>query len=453
MLLLETAAPAAGQAPTEGLAGWAAGLVETFGGPGAGLAVALENLFPPLPSEVILPLTGFAAGRGTLGLPAALGWTTAGSVAGVLALYLPGAFFGRERMHALWARLPLVRPADLERTEAWFARHGTKAVLLGRMVPVFRSPVSVPAGVERMPLPRFTGLTAVGSLTWNGMLITAGHLLGDRWDAVEQYVGLLALEAVRGSLGWADLAGQVLLGGVLLFLAVQGLVSLAALEARLGRDCFGPSEAELLRLRVAELADSRAAVLRAVDAERRRIERDLHDGVQQRLVALRLLLARAGRGTDPGRTAELLAQAHRESGELLTELREVAWRVHPSALDTLGLDEALAGLAARTALPLRIRCALPGPLPQAVRTAAYFVVSECVTNAAKHSGAAAVEVRVEAVGARLTVEVGDDGAGGADPDGGGLAGLRARVAALDGTLRVHSPRGGPTLVTAELPCA
>ncbi|MEU3492069.1 histidine kinase [Kitasatospora cineracea] len=192
--------------------------------------------------------------------------------------------------------------------------------------------------------------------------------------------GLLALGAVRGSLGWADLAGQVLLGGVLLFLAVQGVVSLAALEARLARDCFGPSEAELLRLRVAELADSRAAVLRAVDAERRRIERDLHDGVQQRLVALRLLLARAGRGTDPGRTAELLAQARRESGELLTELREVAWRVHPSALDTLGLDEALAGLAARTA-------------------------------------------------------------------------LRARVAALDGTLRVHSPRGSPTLVTAELPCA
>ncbi|MGW4691809.1 sensor histidine kinase [Kitasatospora cineracea] len=265
--------------------------------------------------------------------------------------------------------------------------------------------------------------------------------------------GLLALGAVRGSLGWTDLAGQVLLGGVLLFLAVQGLVSLAALEARLAGDCFGPSEAELLRLRVAELADSRAAVLHAVDAERRRIERDLHDGVQQRLVALRLLLARAGRGADPGRTAELLAQAHRESGELLTELREVAWRVHPSALDALGLEEALAGLAARTALPLRIRCALPGPLPQAVRTAAYFVVSECVTNAAKHSGAAAVEVRVEAVGARLTVEVGDDGAGGADPDGGGLAGLRARVAALDGTLRVHSPRGGPTLVTAELPCA
>ncbi|MFE2347189.1 sensor histidine kinase [Kitasatospora cineracea] len=265
--------------------------------------------------------------------------------------------------------------------------------------------------------------------------------------------GLLALGAVRGSLGWTDLAGQVLLGGVLLFLAVQGLVSLAALEARLAGDCFGPSEAELLRLRVAELADSRAAVLHAVDAERRRIERDLHDGVQQRLVALRLLLARAGRGADPGRTAELLAQAHRESGELLTELREVAWRVHPSALDALGLDEALAGLAARTALPLRIRCALPGPLPQPVRTAAYFVVSECVTNAAKHSGAAAVEVRVEAVGARLTVEVGDDGAGGADPDGGGLAGLRARVAALDGTLRVHSPRGGPTLVTAELPCA
>ncbi|GAA2092267.1 hypothetical protein GCM10009759_17810 [Kitasatospora saccharophila] len=264
--------------------------------------------------------------------------------------------------------------------------------------------------------------------------------------------GLLAAGAVRGSLGWSELAGQVLLGGVLLFLAVQGLLSLAALETRLARDCFGPSETELLRRRVTELADSRAAVLHAVDAERRRIERDLHDGVQQRLVALRLLLARAGRGTDPRRTADLLGQAHREAGDLLTELREVAWRVHPSALDALGLDEALAGIAARAALPLRIHYAVPGPLPEAVRTAAYFVVSECVTNAAKHSGAAAVDVRVEQDGARLTVRVGDDGGGGADPAGGGLAGLRGRLAALDGTLHVHSPHGGPTVVTAELPC-
>ncbi|MCX5113107.1 DedA family protein [Streptomyces sp. NBC_00378] len=178
--------------PAGGVAGWAAGLVDTMGGPGAGLAIALENLFPPLPSEVILPLTGFAAGQGVITLASALLWTTLGSVVGAVALYWIGMLFGRDRMHAVWARLPLVRGSDLERTEQWFARHGTKAVLLGRMVPVFRSLISVPAGVERMPLPLFVTLTAVGSLLWNSVLVMAGYWLGDRWDLVETYVGVLS---------------------------------------------------------------------------------------------------------------------------------------------------------------------------------------------------------------------------------------------------------------------
>ncbi|MEU2131526.1 DedA family protein [Streptomyces sp. NPDC018352] len=178
--------------PAGGVAGWAAGLVDTMGGPGAGLAIALENLFPPLPSEVILPLTGFAAGQGVITPASALFWTTLGSVVGAVALYWVGMLFGRDRMHAVWARLPLVRGSDLERTEQWFARHGTKAVLLGRMVPVFRSLISVPAGVERMPLPLFVTLTAVGSLLWNSVLVMAGYWLGDRWDLVETYVGVLS---------------------------------------------------------------------------------------------------------------------------------------------------------------------------------------------------------------------------------------------------------------------
>ncbi|GGR48916.1 hypothetical protein GCM10010497_60380 [Streptomyces cinereoruber] len=178
--------------PAGGVAGWAAGLVDTMGGPGAGLAIALENLFPPLPSEVILPLTGFAAGQGVLSLASALFWTTLGSVAGAVALYWIGALFGRERMHVIWARLPLVKASDLVRTEEWFARHGTKAVLLGRMVPIFRSLISVPAGVERMPLPLFVALTTLGSLVWNGILVMAGYWLGDRWDLVEGYVGVLS---------------------------------------------------------------------------------------------------------------------------------------------------------------------------------------------------------------------------------------------------------------------
>ncbi|MGW0759345.1 DedA family protein [Streptomyces sp. NPDC002814] len=178
--------------PAGGVAGWAADLVETLGGPGAGLAIALENLFPPLPSEVILPLTGFAAGQGSLSLVSALFWTTLGSVVGAVVLYWIGMLFGRERMHAIWAKLPLVKASDLERTERWFVKHGTKAVFLGRMVPIFRSLVSVPAGVERMPLPVFVMLTTLGSLIWNSVLVLAGYWLGDQWSSVERYVGALS---------------------------------------------------------------------------------------------------------------------------------------------------------------------------------------------------------------------------------------------------------------------
>ncbi|WP_327660940.1 MULTISPECIES: DedA family protein [unclassified Streptomyces] len=183
---------AAAAEPTTGIAGWAAHLVDVLGGPGAGLAIALENLFPPLPSEVILPLTGFAAGQGAISLASALFWTTLGSVVGAAALYWIGRVIGRDRMYALWGRLPLVKVSDLEKTEAWFQRHGTKAVLLGRMVPIFRSLISIPAGVERMPLPVFLSLTAVGSLVWNSVLVLAGYWLGDQWDLVETYVGVIS---------------------------------------------------------------------------------------------------------------------------------------------------------------------------------------------------------------------------------------------------------------------
>ncbi|MGW0647055.1 sensor histidine kinase [Streptomyces sp. S063] len=265
--------------------------------------------------------------------------------------------------------------------------------------------------------------------------------------------GILAYGVARGTLGWDELLTQVLLGSVLLFLDVQGLYSLAALDTRTARECFGPSERELLQRRIDELATSRAAVVEAVDTERRRIERDLHDGVQQRLVALAMLIGRARRGRDPEQADALLRQAHEESQGVLTELREVAWRVYPSALDNLGLEEALGGVAERCAIPLRTRFDVDGPLPRPVETAAYFVVSESVTNAAKHSSASAISVAVTRDEARLTVRVEDDGTGGAGETGSGLTGLRSRVGALDGVLHIHSPLGGPTTITAELPCA
>lgn len=174
-----------------GIAAWAVDLMERLGAPGAGVAIALENLFPPLPSEVILPLAGFTASQGEMSLVAALFWTTAGSVVGALALYLVGALLGRDRVRAIAGRLPLVRVQDVDRTEAWFARHGTKAVFFGRMIPIFRSLISIPAGVERMSVPVFLALTTIGSLIWNTVFVVAGYQLGESWWRVEAYAGVL----------------------------------------------------------------------------------------------------------------------------------------------------------------------------------------------------------------------------------------------------------------------
>ena len=171
-----------------GIAGWAVDLMEKLGGPGAGIAIAAENLFPPIPSEVILPLAGFTASQGSFSIAEAIFWTTAGSVVGALMMYALGAALGRRRMYAVWGRLPLVKVSDLEKCEDWFSRHGTKAVLLGRMVPIFRSLISVPAGVERMSIPVFLVLTTLGSLVWNSVFVLAGYQLGEQWERVDPYV-------------------------------------------------------------------------------------------------------------------------------------------------------------------------------------------------------------------------------------------------------------------------
>ncbi|MEV4163540.1 sensor histidine kinase [Nonomuraea dietziae] len=236
-------------------------------------------------------------------------------------------------------------------------------------------------------------------------------------------------------------------GVVLLFIDLTGIVGVQALERRLALRTLGPHSTEALERRIAELAETRAGVLAAVDAERRRIERDLHDGLQQRLVALAMVIGRAKRGR-----VELLDQAHEEAQQALAELREVAWRAYPSGLDSLGLGEALAAVAERSAVPVKVSCELPSRPPREVETAAYFLVCEAVTNAAKHAEAGLITVEVAVDGTMVVVSVRDDGRGGADPSGGGLSGLARRVAALDGVFAVSSPSGGPTVVRAELPC-
>ena len=173
-----------------GVADWAVTMMETIGAPGAGLAIALENLFPPLPSEVILPLAGFTASRGDFTLFEALVWTTAGSVVGAYLLYLLGVLLGRDRMRTLVSKVPLVDLEDVDSVEAWFDRHGYKAVFFGRMVPIFRSLVSIPAGIERMPVWKFLGLTLAGSLIWNTIFVLSGYYLGENWHLVEQYAGI-----------------------------------------------------------------------------------------------------------------------------------------------------------------------------------------------------------------------------------------------------------------------
>ncbi|MEU2111801.1 histidine kinase [Streptomyces sp. NPDC019507] len=257
-----------------------------------------------------------------------------------------------------------------------------------------------------------------------------------------RYLGLVAVTSLAGFL--------------LLFLAAQGIFGVALLEGRLARHFLGPSPQDRLEQRITQLATTRAGVLSAVDDERTRIERDLHDGVQQRLVALGMLLGRARRSRDPERAGELLRQAHEESRRAPAELRDVAWRIHPAVLDEAGLRAALETVAERTPLPLTLEYEVDGAaLARTVETVAYYVVSETVTNVVKHSGATRIGVSLSREGAAgpLRLRVEDDGRGGAAPAGGGLTGPASRVAALDGRLAVHSPPGGPTVVSAELPCA
>lgn len=187
----------------DGVAGWTVELMERWGGLGAGLAIAAENLFPPVPSEVILPMAGFAARLGDLSLAEAIIGATVGSVIGAWVLYGLGAWLGHDRMRGLALRVPLVAAEDIDKTTAWFARHGTKAVFFGRMVPLFRSFISVPAGTERMNAAVFTVLTLMGSLVWNTALISAGYALGANWHAIDPYTATLQYVVLSAVAVWA----------------------------------------------------------------------------------------------------------------------------------------------------------------------------------------------------------------------------------------------------------
>src|SRR5215210_2657695 len=243
-------------------------------------------------------------------------------------------------------------------------------------------------------------------------------------------------------------------GALILLVGIPGLGALGRLYGWLAAQLLGSNVDPELTAQVSELQGARSRIIAAADAERRRIERDLHDGAQQRLVALALNLRmaeqRAASG-DPA-AAELVRQAGQEAQLALKELRDLARGIHPAILTNRGLPSALEDLAARATVPVEVVEAPRDRLPGAVEAAAYFVVSECLANIGKHAQASSATVAVSAADGLLSVEVADDGVGGADlGDGSGMQGLADRVGALSGTLAVESPQGEGTRVVASIP--
>ncbi len=215
-----------------------------------------------------------------------------------------------------------------------------------------------------------------------------------------------------------------------------------------------PNERARLQARVQALDESRTRLLDAVLMERQRLERDLHDGAQQRLVtlALDLGMAREKVSTQPAVAQELITQAHEEAKRALAELRDLVRGIHPAVLTDRGLDPAFSALAAHCPVPVTVAVDLPGRPAEVVEATAYFIVAEALANITKHSGATEASVEVRRVGDVLRVVVSDNGHGGADPNAGsGLAGIANRVAALDGQLDITSPAGGPTCLMMEVP--
>jgi signal transduction histidine kinase len=244
-------------------------------------------------------------------------------------------------------------------------------------------------------------------------------------------------------------------GLVSLALAILVTPRLARLQATMAMALLGPTAAARLTATAERLHASRARGVDAAEAERRRIERDLHDGAQQRLVAVAMTLGRAKAklDSDPSSVRALIDEAHADAKRAVAELRDLARGIYPAVLGDRGLDAALSALAARCPVQVDIAVDVTPRPPTAVESTAYFIVAEALTNVAKHASAESVAVLVRREGDLVTVQVADDGGGGAQLTvGGGLAGLADRAATIDGVMSVVSPVGGPTVVTAELPC-
>jgi signal transduction histidine kinase len=357
------------------------------------------------------------------------------------------------------------------------------AVVTALVLPVLLAPAAARgwAGWHRQRAGRLLGVPADGrpggrrDLAWALAHVAVGFPLG---LAALMCLGNILVAVVALPLWWAFPAdarptlfsffdvhvgdwATALVGGSVQ-IAVLGaaawwvLPALARLHARLCLAVLAQSARERLTERVDVLARSRVGVVGAHGAELQRIERDLHDGTQARLVAIAMQvgLARESLADDPDTVATLLQQAHETAEEAMVELRTVLQTIYPPILADRGLDGALTALAARSSVPVHIELADLGALPATVEAVAYYVIAEALTNVTKHAAAARAALRIERANDMLSIEVTDDGRGGADEARGtGITGIRRRVAALDGAVRLDSPPGGPTTLAVQVPCA
>jgi signal transduction histidine kinase len=373
----------------------------------------------------------------------------------------------------------------------WWAGLALMFLLMPVLTRVHRHRLRATAGIEIPPQPPGPGwLTADGiaarirsQATWRqagyhflvapalaaaAIAAFALWLAGVVYALVYLYARALPPEGMLRRATYPNPVSSLLRGPVVplgIYLTLAGIAALlaapwvtagvATLDARVARTLLGPSRAEELEHRVEHLTQTRAGVVDAADAERRRLERDLHDGTQQRLVSLAMNLGMArAQATTAEEAQQAIAEAHEEAKAALAELRDLIRGLHPAVLEDRGLDAALSGVTARIPIPVRLTVDLPRRPAPVIEAVAYFVVSEGLANIVKHAQASQAEVVVQQAGDRLHIIVSDDGAGGADPARGtGLAGLARRAAAVDGTFEVSSPPGGPTLLTVDLPCA
>ncbi|WP_406298989.1 sensor histidine kinase [Embleya sp. NBC_00888] len=429
---------------------------------------------PELPqARAVLPagraaLSGLPAARAALrGLPTRLGLLAQAGGTGLLALLALPVVLMCACLYVAGFGLPLLTPLLRGvRRLAGAERRRVGVVLGGPPVPEHYRPLDGPLLTRaRIALTDPAGRRDLLWLPVHGLTATLAAVLGLGLtvSAVNNLTMPLWWWAVPGRApsgvgfavdSWWKAAAMLPIGAAVAVLAVALAAPLLRGQARLTRPLLTPPDGSVVE-RLAEVTASRAAALDAHGAELRRIERDLHDGTQNRLLAVVLHLGLIERALerDPEQALPLVRRARRAAGDALDELRDVVRGIHPPILAERGLDGAVSALAARCPVPCVVHTAGLTRTPAAVETAAYFVVAEALNNVAKHSHAAHVEVRLTREEDTLVIEVEDDGRGGADEHAGsGLVGIRRRAAALDGRLSVHSPVGGPTRLRAELPC-